>query len=63
MRNSGLRSDFLAAVSTNSARRSPPFARWWSGSLADWDLVRLNVEANNPYVLLIDRGGQHADPR
>jgi len=32
-----------------------------TGSLADWDFVSLNLEANHPYALRIDRGGQHQE--
>ena len=37
------------------------FAGRRTGSLADWDLVRLNLETNHPYALRIDRGGQHEE--
>lgn len=37
------------------------FAGRRTGSLADWDLIRLNVETNHPYVLRIDRDGQQEE--
>ena len=32
-----------------------------TGSLADWDMIRLNIQANHPYALRIDRGGRHEE--
>lgn len=50
-----------ARAGVRAGDRIIDFAGRRTGSLADWDMVRLNVEANHPYVLRIDRGGQHEE--
>ncbi len=50
-----------AEAGVRAGDRVIDFAGLRTGSLADWDFVRLNVEANHPYALRIDRGGQHEE--
>jgi S1-C subfamily serine protease len=50
-----------ARAGVRAGDRILDFAGRRTGSLADWDMVRLNVEANHPYALRIDRGGQHEE--